>query len=566
MNIKDINKDDIKGFECKHVMYSRSKANPTDDLLTIKENIHLKDGSVVPNLRMVKNYERNFYITKKAFQDHTDKKEWEEVRKLQKYSTTQAKMVSDLGRALGRPGFKGRLQQLANSPYVYGTDITTATLTKARYQKTFPDCISLNTVCVLDIETDMVLGHSKPIMIGITFRDKAFLGVTKEFIDGDTDYINKIHRKFTELLGQYESERGIKLECKIFDKPGEMCVETIMRLHEWQPDFVTAWNIDFDMPKITAVIEEENYNLAEVFSDPRVPDHFKHFKYIKGQEQKVKDNGDVSSIPIPERWHRVECPASFHFIDSMCVYKRIRMAEQNESSYSLDAQLSKHLNLGKLKFEEASGYVSGAWHTFMQKHYKVEYGIYNLFDCIGVELLDEKLKDLRQTISVQCGVSEYNIFHSQPKRLMDQLYFFCLEKKDLIVASRGMKVTEELDQYVTSKDDWIITLPSHLRTDSGLKIIKELPGQSTEIFSHVADADVASGYPNAERILNMSKETTFRELCKVKGVDETTKRMATINMVAGHVNATDVCCSLLNAPRMDELLTAFEADIARGNV
>lgn len=566
MDIKNIKKEDIKGYECKHVMYTKSTDNPDEDLLTVKENIHLKNGEIVPNLRLVKNYNRHFYITKKAFQTHPDKKEWEELSKLQKYTTTQAKMVKDLGRALNRPGFKGRLQQLAESPYVYGTDITTPTLLKHRYQKAYPDCTSLNTVCVLDIETDMVLGHGKPIMIGITFRDKAFIGVTEEFLEGDREYEKKIRKKFTELLGQYEEERNITLECGIFKRSGEMCAKTIERLHHWQPDFVTAWNIDFDMPKITAVLEEEGYDLADVFSDPKVPERFRYFKYKQGEKQKVTAGGDVHSIPIPERWHKVTCPASFHFIDSMCVYKRIRMAKQNESSYSLDAQLEKHLNLGKLKFEQANGYFKGAWHEFMQKHYKVEYGVYNLFDCIGVELLDERLKDLRQTISVQCGVSEYNIFNSQPKRSIDRLYFFCLDKKDLILASRGINVSDDLDKYVTSMRDWIITLPSHLRTDSGLKIIKELPTQSTEIFTHVADADVASGYPNAERILNMSKETTFRELCKIRGVDETTKRMATINLIACHVNAVDVCCSVLSAPRLDDLLIAFEADIEKGLV
>merc|ERR1712098_412158 len=178
---------------------------------------------------------------------------------------------------------------------------------------------------------------------------------------------------------------------------------------------------------------------------------------------------------------------------------------------------------------------------------------------IGVELFDEKVKDLAQTISVQSGHSEYKIFNSQPKRLVDQLHFFCLEK-GRVIATCSDEMKDELDQYVIGMNDWIITLPSHLTVDNGLRVINEMPDLATQIRVHVADLDVSAGYPTIQRILNISKETTFRELSRIRGIDEWTQRMAGVNLTASHVNAVEITCDLFKAPTFDTLLDAFEAD------
>lgn len=487
-----MNKEDITGYECKHAVYSKSTGDNKDDLLIIKENIHLKDGSVVPNLRMIKNFKRDFWITKHGFQNHTDKKEWEDIDKLQKFSTTQYNLIDAIGRATGRPGVRGGLRTVARNQFLYGCDITTPTLIKHKYQTKYPNAISDNTVAVMDIETDVVNGTNAPIYIAITYRDKAFLATTKAFMGTIVNPEEKLKALTNKLLGKYVKERNIKLEVMVCKDEGEMCYEAIQRAHQWQPDFLTFWNIDFDLPRIAETLERFNYNLADVFSDPRVPPEFRFFKYRKGKAQKVTASGLITPIHPADRWHKAECPASFFLIDSMCVYKRIRITAPNEPSYSLDYQLNKHLGVRKLNFEEADGYTGLAWHEFMQTNYKIEYGVYNLFDCIGVELFDDKVKDLAQSITVQAGPSEYTIFDSQPSRLVDKMYFFCLEKGK-VIASCSDQMRTDLDRYVVSKKNWIITLPSHLTIDNGLKVIKELPGLITYIRVHVADLDVAAG-------------------------------------------------------------------------
>ena len=553
--------DDIKGYECKHVVYTRSNNRDSrDDALIIKKVIHLKNGDQIPTLDVEVNYKRDFYIERN--QDYTEKKTQQKLRRLQKFSCTQTNLMPSLSRALGRGKLQGGLRTVARNPYIYGADISTPALRKQEFRTQYPDCISANRVAVFDIETDVVNGTMKPICMSLTFKDKVYLVAVRSWCGDIQDYVKKCHEAAAKYIGDHMEARNITLEVEVVDTPGQMVVETFKRAHMWQPDFVTIWNINFDLPKCLEVLKEEGIDPAMVFSDPRVPDEYKFFRYKEGSATKTTATGRVDSIHPAERWHTAECPASFFLIDSMCVYKRIRMAKQNESSYGLDAVMKKNLkNLGKLKFTEADAYSGLQWHIFMQANYKVEYSIYNVFDCIGVELLDEKIKDLQLVITTQSKASEYTIYNSQPKRLVDDFYFFCLER-GFVVASCSDEMVHELDQYVTDMKGWIVTLPSHQTVDNGLNIIEEMPDVRTYIRSHVADLDIVSTYPNVQVILNISRETTRRELYKIAGVPDRIQRMQGINITGGHVNAVEVVCAVMKAPTFDQLLEDFEKEAA----
>lgn len=68
--------------------------------------------------------------------------------------------------------------------------------------------------------------------------------------------------------------------------------------------------------------------------------------------------------------------------------------------------------------------------------------------------------------------------------------------------------------------------------------------------------------PNGGVALNISKETTKKEVISVENVDEQTRRMCTINLSAGHVNAIEICTNMLGMPSLDEMLEAFNNEIA----
>lgn len=547
---------DIVGIECKHAVYCAPQdRNDRDDAIFVKEVVHLKDGRLIPRTTLVENYKRTFYMERN--QNYKEKKTQQKLQRLQQFACTQRNLMASIGRALGyKP--QGGLRTIARNPYLYGADITTPTLLKQEYRDRSPKALSANRVAVFDIETDVVNGKGDiPICMSLTFKDRVYLCATKEWIGNNPNYISEVKAAAEKYIGDHIKARNITLEVEVWDTPGQMVVATFKRAHEWKPDFVTVWNIDFDLPKCLKVLEREGIDPAQVFSDPSVPEKYKFFKYKQGSATKTTATGRIDSIHPAERWHTAECPASFFLIDSMCVYKRIRMAKQNESSYGLDAVMKRNLKtLGKLKFEEADAYTGLQWHIFMQENYKIEYSVYNVFDCIGVELLDEKIKDLQLVITTQSKASEYTIYNSQPRRLVDDYYFFCRDR-GFIVASCSDEMVHELDQYVTDMKGWIVTLPSHQCVDNGLNIIEEMPDVRTYIRSHVADLDIVSTYPNVQVILNISRETTRRELYKIAGCPERIQRMAGINLTGGHVNAVEVVCSIMKAPTFDMLLEDF---------
>jgi hypothetical protein len=227
-----------------------------------------------------------------------------------------------------------------------------------------------------------------------------------------------------------------------------------------------------------------------VFSDPRVPAKYRHFKYKEGSSQKITQGGKVTPIHPADRWHVATCPATFWFIDSMCTYKKLRIAAGNEPSYALDAILHTHLDLGKLKFTETDHLTGLGWHMEMQRLYKLEYIIYNIFDCIALELLDEKTGDISSAFPVQCGVSEYRSFSQNPRRIADDLHFYCLNN-DLVMGSTSDEMVTELDKHVIDMNGWIVTLPAFLATGNGLPIIRELPATRSMFFAHNSDQQMS---------------------------------------------------------------------------
>ena len=103
-------------------------------------------------------------------------------------------------------------------------------------------------------------------------------------------------------------------------------------------------------------------------------------------------------------------------------------------------------------------------------------------------------------------------------------------------------------------------LQSYLVEDNGIKCVLENQQLRTNIRIGAVDLDVEGSYPNGGVALNISKETTSKEVISVEGVDETTRRMCTINLSAGHVNSLEICNKLFGMPTLDAMLDAFVSE------
>jgi hypothetical protein len=564
------------GYECRFAVYCPPQNGSEDDWHLVKEIAHYApspahpEGRREPRTRLVKNYTYPFYVTKKGGRNHEQKKEWEELTMLDRFESTRSKRDRAIAKALGMGWFQGDPRQLARSPYLYGSDILSTAVLKKTYQQKWPNLMSGYSVACFDTEKDVVYGTEEINMATLSFGKKVFTAVQKSFVEGLSNVQERAHETFKKYLSAIDmkdkkgepitvdviEKRGLEWELVIVDREIDVIVECMKKAHEWKPDFVAIWNIDFDMQMMVKACERAGYDPAHIFSDPSVPPAFRHFKYKQGQKQKKTASGKLTPIKPADQWHSVFTPSSFYFIDAMCVYRKIRIAKGEEPSYALDAILDKILGARKLKFKEAEQYTKLEWHQFMQLNFKLEYIVYNVFDCVSMEMLDETTLDLQVALPGGSGCSDFSNFKSQPRRTVDDLHYFALDL-GLVIGSTSDEMQVDLDKLTLGLENWIVTLPAHLVADNGLKLIEEYPELRTNIRVHVADLDVSASYPNGEVVFNIGKCTTKKELCRIEGVPEQLQRAQGINLSGGHTNAVEFCVDLYGLPHMEQWLTAF---------
>lgn len=469
-----VDEEDVSGRECMHITYCES-ADKEDDALFIKEYIHTKDGKVIPNFKMIENFERSFWVTKPARRDHIDKLQWEELDNCNEHRCREMDLLRKADKALGGSGYVNRKQVLFKSPYLWGCGVKPQALIKYGYANKYPDTKSkLARVGVIDTETDVLNGTGEIIIGAFSYKEKAVLSATRDFFGNTPDEVieQRLRATIDKHIGDTIKERNIEYTIELHNNAGGVAKSLIDKGHEWQPDFISFWNMDFDITKISEALTKYNYSLAETFSDPRVPDKYKFFKYRQGKSVKKTHDGTTMSINPEQRWHVAECPATFFFIDGMTLYWRLRIAAGMEEGYSLEAVLNRNLDIGKMGIEETAHLTGIDLHKEMQSNYKYEYAAYCLFDAISTEMLDESTGDVAVKLPAMCKYSDFTDFKSGPNRIADEMHFHCLEQGYVFGVTDG-DIRDENDSFVLKSVDWIMTLPAYMGNDLGIDFVVE---------------------------------------------------------------------------------------------
>lgn len=550
-----------KGIDCRHVTYCGCKDGKND--LHVAKTWRLKeDGTREPGVELIWNYQRNFWITVEGFRNHKEKKEFEPFNRLRKFSCTEYQMPDRVSRALyGKPARGGQnpMRFLTDSPYLYGCDIKSTSLIRNDCQKLFPDAIAPTAqVAVLDIETNVISGTEEIILITLSYKDRVVTAINRMWLKDNPNTRKELEETFEKHLGEIRKKRGIKWDVEFFDTPGKCCEWLMGKAHEWKPDFIEIWNINFDLPKIISTLENENFSLADVMSDPSVPRDYRFFTYTEGKAVKVMASGKKIPLHPADRWHIVECPSSFYFIDGMCLYKYLRTAKGMVNSYGLDATMKRHINVGKLDIPGLENVDGLQWHKEMQKNHPLDYVVYNVFDCIGLEMLDEKIKDVSQSFPIQLGLSDPRDYRSNPRKICDKLHFFLMDR-GFVIGVTGTEMTDENDDLTVGMEKWIATLSASLMGNEGLHVIEgsDIPSL---IFAMLADLDIVGTYPTLEILLNISKETTHREVVRIEGISEENQRRIGINLSGGRVNSIEILVTVLQAAYPQEWAKFIEEE------
>lgn len=544
-------------YECRHVTYAPSRSG-TDDIHVVKEVQHFQDGRKVPNLRLIKNYRRNIGVTKKGFQNHQSKKEAESLDKLDLMSTTQSDMLMTIKKLLGTPWDKRSLRDVCGSPYVYGADIKSEALIKRQYEDKWKINMSASSVAVIDTETDVNNGKEDVLICGISYKEKALIAVTEEYASRAPNFVDRVHVALMQHLGDIIEQRHMTIDVQVYKNDFEVVKACIDKAHEWKPDFLSGWNSLYDWEKIIETCKNHDVDPADLFSDPSIPKEFRFCKLKVGPESRTTASGVVHNFKPSQRWHSLLIPASFYPVDSMCTFRYVRQGSQELPEYNLDYVTKKFLGRGKLIIPGMGEEHDLEWHSRMQKHNPVEYAVYNIFDCIVVEMLDEKVNDLAISLPMLSGCSHYSDFKSQPRRKVDDLHFVYL-KHGQMIATTGPDMKEDDDSETAELSDWIVMMPAERLVANGLRCIKEDHNWITNIRISNADLDVSAAYPSNQILSNASKATTMKEVIRIGRIDELTKRRNMINLSGGHVNDVEFCTDILGLPQLDTMLQAYQA-------
>lgn len=481
--LKTVPKDQIVSRECKHATYSLSR-DLQHDMLTVKEWVTLKDGSRYPTVRLFKDWKRPVWITKEPYRDHPDKIQFEDLKRVDLIKCRQMDLGFEIYQRLhtGRPS--DSIKRLSRKPYVYGADFGSEVYLKQMYMDKWKGSFQANKVTVFDAETNVWEPGQKAILWSEVNEEEVILYYSRAWMKGNPNYEDDVREEYYRTLPQYLDYVRKKLGHKKTGKypewidtieklplrfvPGDDHVDITLKMvdhfHLTQPDLITGWNVFFDANVVHEALIDGGYDPADILSDPRVPPEFRLAYLEEGPASKKTANGTEMRLAPQERWHKTLHTASWRISDSQQLYWQLRKAKGKENGgYGLDAVLTRQIGIGKVKMQtEDSDIPSGTihWHMEMQKKYHVAYGVYSIFDSVGLRIQEYKNNDLTSQISALAGSIDYSQFNSQPKINSVDMHMFALREKGKVLCTTSDQMETEADSEILSRDGWINSVTS----------------------------------------------------------------------------------------------------------
>ncbi|EPU3828997.1 3'-5' exonuclease [Campylobacter coli] len=477
--------------ECRFVVHVPAIEGYREDFHYIKELIVYDDGTTEPNIKKIKNFQRPFWITKPHYQIHKDKKETEDVEKLNKFYSTQSDLPKAIAARLGNRyvGVKS-MRDVAGSPYLYGTDVATPAIIKDIYIKKYGEDFTPYSLCVLDIETNV--DTDELLLVTVCMKDKCFTAINSSMLKGRLEIEKQLNYLYKTHIPKTHISESITPEYLVCDNEIDLIKAAMSKAHSWSPDFMLVWNIKYDIPFMLKVCEKYNVRPEDIFCDPTLPKNYRFFRWIEGAINKVTASGKHKPLNPEEQWHTVKCTANHYWMDAMSAYWFVRVGGKKvPTGYNLNSILEFELksNFKKLKFEddpEIENKTDLDWHKFMVAERPLEYVIYNIWDCMSILHLDEKTKDYSFSVPTLSGVSDFSIFNSGPKRIVDALQFFSLERGKVL----GVKPPRAEEVEHLGLDFWIAILNNYyVNPKMGWKGIKDNPSVYTNMRRFVFDSD-----------------------------------------------------------------------------
>jgi len=408
--------EEIVSKSFMHSCYIRNKFSST---VFVKEKIKYADGTIKPNVVLYKNPKRSFYVTQKRYRSYKFKPEFEILSRLDKYTCYDYELETKVAEVLGMGRGYFKRAQLFKSPYIFGADINIEALIKMSYLNSYPDEKLPPSVGFLDIETSIDTGQI--ILISYMHDDVVHTAILESFLFEDVGN-QRVAVKKDDLLNHIKTNlasrtKGLTLtfDLEIFDSEIKLIAWTMKHVHASEVDFVSIWNMNFDIPKILGSIERQKYQAIDIFSSPLLPREYRYLRYY--EDQRPVDHFTL-------KWHWLYSTCGSQFIDAMGLFSQCRKTAGYRDKYDLNSVLADEVGQEKLPLTEGS-------HVIMQRHHFKDYIVYNIFDVVGLRLLEDKNKDVL-TMTVLCGPTPVNKFNAQTHRSTNSMYHNLIGKGQVL--------------------------------------------------------------------------------------------------------------------------------------
>ncbi len=554
-NKEQVDKNNELVKECKFVRHmEKTERNADTHFISL---VHHDDANKIDykELKVVTNYKRPVWVTKKLYRNHKDKKEFEHIDKLQLITTPQSDIDLAVCRGLEVQPSDYNKRNIKDSPYLYGYDIPSVSYISYFYKMGNGGLITPYKILNMDIEADTEELKDVTVFTMSTpgFRHTAVVRrLFDRFKMSDEEIIAKIKSLSKELLPETEALKQCKIyDVSIHDNDLDLLKFVFGMAHKMMPDICTFHNMVYDLSKIIERMEHHKYDVGDLLSDPAIPKHLRNITFTPGKQYKIK-KGVKTSVPMEDQWTTIDIPATFMIMDTMTMYSAIRQAQGKLlGGYGLDNILEKNKLAGKLLYEdENTKYMTKLeWHRYMSKQKPFEYVIYAEQDTLGMTDLELKTQDFSMSLPIFAGICDFNRYNSSVHKATTKAY---LENrhKGLIV---GTTPRNPIDRTYLGTDDWIKTLSSDFIQDIGLRITN-LPYLPTNVTAHAEDQDCVSSYPSDIQAMNVSIGTLRAELVNVKGYDKSFFKNNNINLVSSNSNIIEYCNNMMNMPKAVEML------------
>ena len=93
--------------------------------------------------------------------------------------------------------------------------------------------------------------------------------------------------------------------------------------------------------------------------------------------------------------------------------------------------------------------------------------------------------------------------------------------------------------------------------NNGLRPLQESSSIVSNMRTQVSDLDIVGAYPNAGRALNISADSTHRELVKIEGMEKEDFMLQNINAIFGDTNSLEYCQQMFDLPSLYDMLEAI---------